>query len=135
MLRTATALDICLVRHIEFCPAAAPAIKDFIRVQSPVIALEHVRLIDGTGAAAKADQTIVISAGKITAIGNAGSVQVPPDAQHLDYTGYSALPGLVGMHDHLFYPAGGGALSRYAFQLPALVSRDGSDDPPHHRQH
>ena len=54
-------------------------------MQSPVIALEHVRLIDGTGAAAKADQTIVISAGKITAIGNAGSVQVPPDAQHLDY--------------------------------------------------
>ena len=64
----------------------SPTIKDFIRVQSPVIALDHVRLIDGTGAAAKADQTIVISGGKITAIGKAGSVQVPADAQHIDMT-------------------------------------------------
>jgi len=88
-------------------PQAAPTTKDFIRVQSPVIALEHVRVIDGTGAAAKADQTIVISGGKITAIGKAGAVAVPSDAQRMDFTGYLALPGLVGMHDHLFYPAGG----------------------------
>jgi len=88
-------------------PQAAPTTKDFIRVQAPVIALEHVRVIDGTGAAAKADQTIVISGGKITAIGKAGAVAVPSDAQRMDFTGYSALPGLVGMHDHLFYPAGG----------------------------
>src|ERR1041385_6358299 len=81
-------------------PQAAPTTKDFIRVQSPVIALEHVRGIDGTGAAAKADQTIIISGGKITAIDNAGVTPVPADANHLDMTGYSALPGLVGMHDH-----------------------------------
>ena len=86
-------------------PQAPVPIKDFIRVQSPVIALEHVRVIDGTGAAAKADQTIVISSGKITAMGNAGVVPVPADANRMDMTGYSALPGLVGMHDHLFYPA------------------------------
>ncbi len=95
-------------------------IKDFIRVQSPVIALDHVRLIDGTGAAAKADQTIVISGGKITAIGNAGAVQVPADAQRIDYTGYSALPGLVGMHDHLFYPAAGGLYHDMPFSFPRL---------------
>ncbi len=91
-------------------PQAQPNIKDFIRVQSPVIALEHVRVIDGTGAAAKSDQTIVISGGKITAIGNAGAVPVPPEANRMDMTGYSALPGLVGMHDHLFYPGGRRAL-------------------------
>src|SRR4051812_42519325 len=83
----------------------APSNDSFIRTKSPVIALEHVRVIDGTGAAAKADQTIVISGGKIAAIGASGSVQVPKDAEHIDLTGYSALPGLVGMHDHLFYPA------------------------------
>src|SRR6516162_6535430 len=85
---------------------AAPGIKDFIRVQSPVIALEHVRVIDGTGAPAQADQTIVISGGKITAIGKAGVVPVPADANRMDFTGYTAIPGLVGMHDHLYYPAG-----------------------------
>jgi imidazolonepropionase-like amidohydrolase len=95
-------------------------IKDFISVQSPVIALEHVRVIDGTGAPAKADQTIVISGGKITAIGKAGAVAVPADANRMDLTGYSALPGLVGMHDHLFYPAGGGLYHDMAFSFPRL---------------
>lgn len=91
-----------------FAWAQQPApITDFIRTKSAVIALEHVRVIDGTGAAAKTDQTIVISGGKIADIGASGSVSVPKDAEHIDLTGYSALPGLVGMHDHLFYPVGG----------------------------
>ena len=101
-------------------PQAAPTIKDLIRVQSPVIALEHVRVIDGTGAAAKADQTIVLSGGKITAMGNAGAVPVPADANRMDFTGYSALPGLVGMHDHLFYPSGGGLYHDMPFTFPRL---------------
>jgi imidazolonepropionase-like amidohydrolase len=90
-------------------PQPQQTIKDFIRVQSPVVALEHVRVIDGTGAPAQADQTIVISGGKITALGKTGAVVVPADANRMDLGGYSALPGLVGMHDHLYYPAGGGA--------------------------
>ena len=101
-------------------PQPQPTIKDFIRVQSPVIALEHVRVIDGTGAAAKADQTIVISGGKITTIGNAGVVPVPTDANRMDMTGYSALPGLVGMHDHLFYPGGGGLYHDMPYSFPRL---------------
>lgn len=98
----------------------APTIKDYIRVQSPVIALEHVRVIDGTGAAARADQTVVISGGKITAIGKAGMVAVPAEANRLDLTGYSALPGLVGMHDHLFYPTGGGLYHDMPYSFPRL---------------
>src|SRR5882724_4012096 len=101
-------------------PQPQPTTKDFIRVESLVIALEHVRVIDGTGAAAKTDQTIVISGGKITAMGNAGVVPVPADANRIDMTGYSALPGLVGMHDHLFYPAGGGLYHNMPFSFPRL---------------
>ena len=115
-------LSVALIfsAHQSFAQQQPQPITDFIRVQSPVIALYHVRLIDGTGAAAKADQTIVISGGKIMAIGNAGAVQVPADAQHIDYTGYSALPGLVGMHDHLFYPAGGALYHNMPFSFPRL---------------
>jgi len=97
-----------------------PQIKDFIREQAPVIALEHVRVIDGTGAAAKPDETIVISNGKISAIGASGSVTVPADAKVMDFTGYSALPGLVGMHDHLFYPTGGALYHDMPFSFPRL---------------
>lgn len=95
-------------------------IKDFVRVQAPVIALEHVRVIDGTGAPANTDQTIVISGGKIVSMGNAGSASVPDGANRMDFTGYSALPGLVGMHDHLFYPAGGGLYHDMPFSFPRL---------------
>lgn len=101
-------LTVCCVTCLARPQAPAPS-KDFIRVQSPVVALEHVRVIDGTGAAARTDQTIVISGGKITAIGKAEQVQIPAEGMRIDLTGRSALPGLVGMHDHLFYPAGGGA--------------------------
>ncbi|HWX56812.1 MAG TPA: amidohydrolase family protein [Verrucomicrobiae bacterium] len=99
---------------------APPQIKDFIRVPAGVIALEHVRVIDGTGAPAKADQTIIISGGKIAAIGAAGTVPVPEGANRMDFTGYSALPGLVGMHDHLFYPAGGRLYHDMPFSFPRL---------------
>ena len=81
--------------------------QQFIRAEAPVVALTHVRVINGTGAAPLEDQTIVISEGKITAITPAASARVPPGAQILDLTGYTVLPGLVGMHDHMFFPMGG----------------------------
>ena len=40
-------------------------VRQFIKVEGPVVVLEHVRVIDGTGAAPVEDQTIVISGGKI----------------------------------------------------------------------
>ena len=82
----------------------APAPK-FIRENSPVIALTHVQLIDGTGAAAQADQTIVIDHGKIAAVGSPASTNVPAGAKVIDARGKTVIPGLVGMHEHLFYPA------------------------------
>lgn len=84
-------------------PETATRWKDFIRVSSPVVALEHATVIDGTGAPAKQDQTIVFSDGRITGLGPSGSVEVPANAKRLDLTGYTALPGLVDMHGHLFY--------------------------------
>jgi Amidohydrolase family len=75
----------------------------FVTVDAPVFVLNHVRVIDGTGAAAKEDQAIVIANGKIGSIGPAGSAQIPQGALVLDRSGYTVIPGLVGMHDHLYY--------------------------------
>lgn len=85
-----------------------PTTQQFISVQAPVIALEHVRVIDGTGAPARDDQTVLIENGTIRAIGDASSTPAPAGARVLDLTGRSVIPGLVGMHDHLFYPAPSG---------------------------
>ena len=78
-------------------------VTEFVSVSAPVFVLNHVRVIDGTGAAAKEDQAVVIANGKIQSIGPAASAQIPQGAQTLDRTGYSVIPGLVGMHDHLYY--------------------------------
>ena len=78
---------------------------EFIRVKAPLIALTNVRIIDGTGAAPVENQTIIIGDGKIQRIGP--NLTVPTGAQLLDLKGYTVLPGLVGMHDHMFFPMGG----------------------------
>lgn len=78
--------------------------QEFISVASPVVALEHVRVIDGTGAAPQEDQNIIIEAGKIRAIGPSSTVTAPAGAKKLDLTGRTVIPGLVGMHEHMFYP-------------------------------
>jgi imidazolonepropionase-like amidohydrolase len=83
----------------------APAVHQFVKVDADVIALTHVRVIDGTGAAAREDQTIILRHGKIESLGDSAKLAPPAGAQVLDLTGYSVIPGLVGMHDHLFYTA------------------------------
>ena len=78
-------------------------IAEFISVKDPIVALTHVRVIDGTGSPAREDQTIIIESGRISAIGPTSDVSVPASATALDLSGHTAIPGLVGMHNHLFY--------------------------------
>src|ERR1700740_968592 len=81
--------------------------QQFVRVEAPVIVLTHVRVIDGTGASPAEDQTIVIRDGKIQSIGTSTPSGLPAKAETVDLRGYTALPGLVGMHNHMFFPMGG----------------------------
>jgi imidazolonepropionase-like amidohydrolase len=111
-------------------PSLSKEVKEFVSVDAPVVVLQHARVIDGTGAPAREDQTLVISAGRIEKIGSAASTPVPDGVRSIDLTGSTVLPGLVGMHDHLFYPApssparvAGGGLALYhemAFSFPRL---------------
>ena len=89
-------------------PQFSNAVRGFIKVDAPVIALTHVRVIDGTGAPAKADQTIVIRGGNIAELGDAARVKAPEGATTIDLTGKSVMPGLVMVHEHLYYPTGPG---------------------------
>ena len=81
-----------------------PGLRQYVKVDADTVVLRHVRLIDGTGAPARADQTVVIKGGKILAIGGP-ELKAPQGATVLDLTGRTVLPGLVGMHNHLFYTA------------------------------
>ena len=101
----------------------SPAVRQFVSVDAPVVALTHARVIDGTGAPARENQTIVISAGKIQSVSDAAP---PAGAKVLDLTGDSVMPGLVGMHDHMFYPSGGGPYyNELQFSFPRLYLAGG----------
>lgn len=89
-------------------------VKPFVKEDAPILVLNHVRVIDGTGAAAMGDQRIDIENGKITRFQSAKLRNAyPPNAKVLDLTGKTVMPGLVGMHEHLFYPTPGDGTPGY----------------------
>ena len=98
----------------------SPEVRNFVKVDAPAVALTHVRVIDGTGAASIEDQTIVLRKRKIESMAAASSAKIPTDAQVLDLHDYSVIPGLVGMHDHMFYPMGNVIFGEMGYSFPRL---------------
>jgi imidazolonepropionase-like amidohydrolase len=77
----------------------------YVRPTSARVVLEHVEVIDGTGAPPRADQNVVIERGIITAIAR-GADEAPSNGTSLfNLRGAAVMPGIVGMHDHLWYQA------------------------------
>jgi len=101
-------------------PVRAPGVANFITVDSPLFAVTHVRVIDGRGGPALEDQTIIVSGGRIHAVGDAASTRIPEGAEVMSRPGHTVIPGLVGMHDHIFYPAGPGHYNTLEYSAPRL---------------
>ncbi|MCU1382391.1 MAG: hypothetical protein JWL71_1088 [Acidobacteria bacterium] len=105
-------------------PAANP-LAAFIKVQAPIVALVHARVIDGTGAPPREDQTIVIRDGHIAALGDASRTAPPDAATIVDLTGKSVLPGLVMLHEHLYYTTGPGVYGQLGVSFSRLYLAGG----------
>ena len=99
----------------------SPDVQKYIRVSAPKIVLEHVRVIDGTGQAPVDDQNVVIERGKITAVQPGSDIPVTDGTTVLNLRGYSVMPGIVGMHNHLFYVARPDEDSNWNSEPPVLV--------------
>ena len=65
------------------------------------LAITHVTVIDATGRAPQANQTVLIDGGRITAVGSAATIKVPKTARVVDATGKFLVPGFWDMHVHL----------------------------------
>jgi len=100
-------------------------VRQFVRSDAAVIALTNARVIDGTGAAAREGQTLVIRDGRIAALGATGSVAIPEGAETIDLAGKSLLPGLVMLHEHLYYPTGPGMYGQLGLSFLRLYLAGG----------
>ena len=98
-----------------------PEVEKYVKYDAPRIVLSHVRVIDGTGSAAAEDRNIVIENGKITVVDAGADVSASPGQMVLDLRGDSVIPGLVGMHNHLFHVARPNAIAEGTFDPPLLV--------------
>jgi imidazolonepropionase-like amidohydrolase len=65
------------------------------------VALTGARLLDGTGHDPVENTVLVIEGDRISAVGAAGSVKYPDDAQVIDCHGQTIIPGLISDHSHL----------------------------------
>ena len=68
---------------------------------APTLVLDHVRLIDGSGAAPRDDTRILVRGDRIESVGPAADVAVPEGAERLDLTGRTVIPGLIDLHFHI----------------------------------
>jgi imidazolonepropionase-like amidohydrolase len=104
-------------------PVLSDLTRGFVAVEAPVVVLRGVTVLDGTGAAARPGQTVVIREGRIAAVGPA--VPAPAGARVLDLAGHTVMPGLVGMHNHTFYTTAAGRRAQLSVSAPRLYLASG----------
>jgi len=85
-------------------PAAelGPDVQPFVHLPAGQTAIAHLRIIDGTGAPPAEDATLLLDGAKIVGVQPSGAA-IPAGYRVIDGSGETALPGIVGMHNHLYY--------------------------------
>jgi imidazolonepropionase-like amidohydrolase len=120
-----SALAVCLLPASTSAQQRPAALQQFVAVEAPVVALTNVKLIDGTGASARSNQTVVIRGERIAAVGPSGSVDIPAGADVHDMRGHTVIPGLVGLHNHSYYTGGNGRAAQLSFSGSRLYLASG----------
>jgi len=95
----------------------------YVVMDSPDIVIQNVTVIDGNGGEPMRGQSVYISDGRIAALGQ--SVRVPMDVETFDGTGMTLIPGMVGLHDHMYYTAAGGRSAQLSYSGPRLYLGSG----------
>ncbi|HEX2203952.1 MAG TPA: amidohydrolase family protein [Longimicrobium sp.] len=133
-LRSALALPLtaalaALPLHAQERPAVSAAVRPFVAVDAPVVALTGVKVVDGTGTPARDDQTVVVRGGRIEAVGPRAATRVPAGARVLELRGHTVIPGLVSLHEHTYFggirrtaPMNAGAYLYLAFGVTTAMT-------------
>src|SRR6266481_9513366 len=74
--------------------------KELARHPKHAVAIEHVRVFDSEQATMREDQTVAIEGERIAQAGPAASIHIPKEAESIDGSGKTLVPGLFDMHAH-----------------------------------
>ena len=106
-------------------PLQGSAAADFVTIDAEVVALTGATLIDGTGGPVRRGQTVLIEGNRISAVGPDGQVEIPGSAETMDLSGHTVIPGMIGLHNHLYYTAAGGRAAQLTHSAPRLYLGSG----------
>ncbi len=86
----------------------APAFEARAQAAPQLTAIEHVRLIDGTGAPARKNVTVLVAGQQIQSIRNGAPAirGLPAGTRVVDAQGETMIPGLINAHGHLALVSG-----------------------------
>jgi imidazolonepropionase-like amidohydrolase len=103
-----------------FCAAASAFLPSCATEKEAVLAITNGTVVDPTGRAPLAGQTVIVRGQRIVAVGAAASLRVPPRAHIVDATGKFLIPGLADLHIHL--TAAGEPDGSRKFMFPLLLA-------------
>ncbi len=91
------------IHQISYAQEFSKRVSDFIVIQDSILVIKNVTVIDGTGGPIKYNQDILLRNNEISAVGNTGEIFLPENVKTIDATGKTVIPGLIMLHEHLFY--------------------------------
>ena len=106
--------------------ALAESVREFVSVSAPHVLVRDVRLIDGTGAPARSGMSVELRDGRIVRVAPADELGVPSGAHIVEGAGHTLMPGLVMLHEHMFYPSGQTRYNTNQVSFPPLYLAGGA---------
>ena len=94
---------LCGLATTQSFEELSPKVQEFVSVSDNEFIIQNVRLIDGTGSLTKERTSVVVKNGRIVSVGSDDSQSI---SKVIDGRGYTLIPGLVMLHEHMFYPSG-----------------------------
>ncbi len=90
-----------LLRTLTLSATFALAVTLAETAQTRLVVLDHVRIIDGSGAQPTENGRILIDGDRIARAGPAAEIEIPAGADTVDLAGRTVIPGLIDLHFHI----------------------------------
>jgi imidazolonepropionase-like amidohydrolase len=103
-----------------------PNVRQFVASEASQTLIQNVTLIDGTGTPARRNMSVLVTGDRIARVAPTSDFGATPSgAEIIDGTGHTLMPGLVMLHEHMFYPSGSARYNTNEQSFPPLYLAGG----------